>query len=57
MMEKAVWGLNPFRLRLVNLLVFIAGLIILYFFLSRQSPAVGSAETAVLLFALFPAQS
>ena len=54
MIEKAVWGLDPFRLRLVNLLIFIAGLFILYFFLSRQTPANGIAETAVLLFALFP---
>ena len=54
MMEKAVWGLNPFRLRLVNLLVFIGALIILYFFLSRQTSATGIAEMAVLLFALFP---
>jgi tetratricopeptide (TPR) repeat protein len=54
MMEKAVWGLNPFRLRLVNLLIFIAGLLILYLFLRRQTSAGGVAETAVLLFALFP---
>jgi tetratricopeptide (TPR) repeat protein len=54
MVEKAVWGLNPFRLRLVNLLIFIAGLIILYFFLSRQTATSGIAEMAVLLFALFP---
>jgi hypothetical protein len=54
MAEKAVWGLNPFRLRLVNLLIFIAGLIILYLFLGRQTAAAGIAETAVLLFALFP---
>jgi tetratricopeptide (TPR) repeat protein len=54
MTEKAVWGLDPFRLRLVNLLIFIAGLIVLYFFLGRQTSAGGIAETAVLLFALFP---
>jgi tetratricopeptide (TPR) repeat protein len=53
-LEKAIWGLNPFRLRLVNLLIFIAGLIVLYFFLSRQTSIGGIAETAVLLFALFP---
>ncbi|MCX6557984.1 MAG: tetratricopeptide repeat protein [Candidatus Aminicenantes bacterium] len=54
MMEKAVWGLNPFRLRLVNLIIFIAGLFILYFFLDRQTPDDGIARSAVLLFALFP---
>ena len=54
MAEKTVWGLNPFRLRLVNLFIFIAGLVILYLFLSRQTSAGGIAETSVLLFALFP---
>ena len=54
MMEKAVWGLNPFRLRMVNLLIFIAALFVLYFFLCRQTPVTGIAKTAVLLFALFP---
>lgn len=54
MMEKAAWGLSPFRLSLLNLILFIAGLIVLYLLLSRQAPGRGSAETAVLLFALFP---
>ena len=54
MAEKAVWGLDPMRLRLVNLLIFIAGLIFLYFFFSRQTSVSGSAETAVLIFALYP---
>lgn len=54
MMEKAVWGLSPFRLRLMNLLIFIAAIFILYFFLCRQTSVPGLAETAVLLFALFP---
>jgi tetratricopeptide (TPR) repeat protein len=54
MMEKAVWGLDPFRLRLVNLLIFIAGIFILYFFLSRQTADREIAFSAVLLFALFP---
>jgi tetratricopeptide (TPR) repeat protein len=54
MMEKVVWGLNPFRLRLVNLLIFVAALFVLYFFLCRQTLIPGIAETAILLFALFP---
>ncbi len=54
MMEKAAWGLSPFRLRLTNLLLFIAALFGLYFFLSRQAAPPGTAETAALLFALFP---
>ncbi|MCJ7525009.1 MAG: hypothetical protein MUP71_07250 [Candidatus Aminicenantes bacterium] len=54
MMEKAIWGLSPFRLSLLNLLLFVAGLIVLYLLLSRQAAAPGVAETAVVLFALFP---
>ncbi|MBN2399877.1 MAG: hypothetical protein JXI33_06005 [Candidatus Aminicenantes bacterium] len=54
MVEKAVWGLDPFRLHLVNLFIFIAGLFVLYFFLRRQTVLDGIAETTVLLFALFP---
>ncbi|MFH2107726.1 MAG: hypothetical protein ABII93_03575 [Chrysiogenia bacterium] len=54
MMEKAIWGLSPFRLSLLNLLLFIAGLIVLYLLLNRQAAAPGVAETAVVLFALFP---
>jgi len=54
MIEKAIWGLDSFHLHLVNLLIFIASLIMMYFFLSRQTAVNGIAETAVLLFALFP---
>ncbi len=54
MAEKAVWGLSPFRLALLNLVFFIAGLIVLYLLLRRQAAGPGIAETAVLLFALFP---
>ncbi len=54
MAEKAVWGLSPWRLRLANLLMFIAALFCLYFFLLRQAASRHAAEAAVLLFALFP---
>jgi tetratricopeptide (TPR) repeat protein len=54
MIEKAVWGLDPFRLRLVNLFIFIAGVFILYFFLCRQTVDREIALSAALLFALFP---
>jgi tetratricopeptide (TPR) repeat protein len=54
MMEKAAWGFSPFRLRLVNLLIFIAALFSLYFFLIRQTAPPGVAETAVAIYALFP---
>ncbi len=54
MVEKAVWGLDPFHLHLVNLFIFIAGLFVMYFFLRRQTVVGGIAETAVLLFAFFP---
>ena len=54
MAEKAAWGLSPFRLRLVNLMIFITALFCLYFFLRRQAAPRGAAETAVVLYALFP---
>ena len=54
MIEKAIWGLSPFRLRLANLLIFIAALVGLYFFLLRQGAPPGVAETAAALYALFP---
>lgn len=54
MTEKAVWGLAPFRLRLTNLMIFIAALFFLYLFFIRQTGAPGVAEIAVLLYALFP---
>lgn len=54
MAEKAIWGLSPFRLRLVNLLIFMAALVGLYFFLLRQAAPPGVAETAAALYALFP---
>jgi tetratricopeptide (TPR) repeat protein len=54
MMEKAAWGLSPFRLRLANLMIFITGLLILTLFLHRQGAPPGVAETAAVLYALFP---
>ncbi len=54
MAEKSVWGLSPWRLRFVNLLIFIAALFALYSFLRRQTALPGAAQAAVLLFALFP---
>jgi tetratricopeptide (TPR) repeat protein len=54
MAERAVWGLDPFRLRLVNVFIFIVALFILYFFLRRQRAGPETAGMAVLLFALFP---
>ena len=57
MAEKAVWGLNPFRLRLVNLFIFIAGLIVFYLFLSRQTFRRGHCRDGRPAFRPFPAQS
>ncbi len=54
MAEKAVWGLSPLRLRLTNLFLFLIALLALYSFLVRQTQIPGVAETATLLFALFP---
>ncbi len=54
MAENAAWGLSPWRLRLVNLFLFIASLFILHFFLQRLAAPPGAAEAAILLYALFP---
>lgn len=54
MAEKAAWGISPWRLRLVNLLLFVAAVLVLHQFLRRWPAPPGTAETAVLLFALFP---
>lgn len=54
MAEKAAWGLSPWRLRLVNLLLFVAALFALHRFLLRLAAPPGAAAIAVLLFALFP---
>jgi len=54
MLEKAAWGLSPFRLRLVNLLIFIAALLLLALLLLRLAAPPGVAETAAVLYALFP---
>lgn len=57
MIENTIWGLRPFQLRFVNLLLFIITLFVLYF-LYRRWHTQGSGPTvpriAVLLFALFP---
>jgi tetratricopeptide (TPR) repeat protein len=52
--DKAFWGLTPFRLRLTNLLLFIASLFVLYFFLLRLSSVPWIPQAAVLLYGLFP---
>ena len=54
MADKAFWGLSPFRLRLTNLLLFIASLFVVYFLLRRLSAAPWIARAAVLLYGLFP---
>jgi len=54
MVEKTLWGLSPFRLRLTNLALFIAALFVLYFFLLRQTPNAAVAKIATLIYALFP---
>jgi tetratricopeptide (TPR) repeat protein len=54
MAEKAAWGLSPWRLRLVNLLLLVAALFALHRFLLRHDAPPGAAGIAVLLFALFP---
>ena len=54
MMEKATWGLSPFHLTLLNLIIFITALIVLYLLLGRQGAPPGIAETALALFAFFP---
>lgn len=54
MAEKALWGVSPWRLRLVNLLLFLAAILVLYRLLRRWQAPPGTAGAAVLLFALFP---
>ncbi len=54
MIEKQAWGLSPWRLRLVNLLLFALALAALLLFLRRLPAPPGAAEAASLLFALFP---
>lgn len=54
MAEKALWGISPWRMHMVNLLLFLAAILILYRFLRRWQAPPGTAEAAALLFALFP---
>ena len=54
LIENRLWGLHPAVLRIVNLLIFLGGLVVLYFFLGSLVPENYFAEIAVLLFALTP---
>jgi tetratricopeptide (TPR) repeat protein len=54
MLERALWGLRPWSMRLVNLVLYVLGLFALYAFLRRQSEKTFFAEITTLLFALNP---
>ena len=54
MLERSLWGLKPWSMRLVNVILFALALVALYRFLLRQSEKPYFAEIATLLFALNP---
>lgn len=54
MIENKLWGLKNSTLRLMNVLIYILGLIFLYFFLKLHSEKKHFPEITILLFALYP---
>ena len=52
--ENKLWGIKNSTLRLMNVLIYILGLIFLYFFLKLQSEKKHFPEITTLLFALYP---
>jgi len=54
LLERDLWGLRPWSMRLVNLALYVLGLIALYAFLRKQSEKGSFAEVTTLLFALNP---
>jgi len=54
MIENKLWGLKNSTLRLMNVLIYILGLIFLYFFLKLHSDKKYFPEITILLFALYP---
>lgn len=54
MLEKKLWGIHDFTLKLVNVLIYYLALIVLYRFFARQSDKNNFPEIATLIFALYP---
>jgi len=53
-LENKLWGIHPFALRLVNLIIFFCGLAAWYFFFKARYDIGSFPEIVVILFALFP---
>jgi hypothetical protein len=54
LLENKLWGIQNVSLRLTNLLIYLFGLIFLFYFLKRQSEYPYFPEIVTLLFALYP---
>lgn len=54
LLENKLWGIQAVTLRLVNLVIYLLGLVALYYFLKRQSEYLYFPEIVTLLFALYP---
>ncbi len=54
LIEKSIWGLNNFQMRLINLMLFFAILIILFLFLKVQSVNPAFPYILTSIFAFFP---
>ena len=54
LIENKLWGIQPVTLRLTNLLIYLFGLISLFYFLKRQQEYLHFPEIVTLLFALYP---
>jgi tetratricopeptide (TPR) repeat protein len=54
LLENKLWGIQNVSLRLVNLIIFLASLVFLFYFLKRQADYLYFPEIATLLFALYP---
>jgi len=52
--ENKVWGIHPFSLRLVNLIIFFLGLAVWYLFFKNRYDFSSFPEIIIILFALFP---
>jgi tetratricopeptide (TPR) repeat protein len=53
-LEKKLWGIHDFTLKLVNVLIYYLALIVIYRFFTRQSDKNNFPEIATLIFALYP---
>jgi len=54
LLENKLWGIQNVTLRLTNLVIYLFGLIFLFYFLKRQTEYLYFPEIVTLLFALYP---